>query len=174
MLIRKLLLLSGIASSLLYTAMNIFIPMQWGDYSLASQTVSELSAIGAPTRPIWVFWGTVYTLLYAAFGVGVRMVAGYNRPLSLAGNAVIAHGLIGLFWPPMHLRGTEPTMTDTMHIVFTMATVLLMLLAMGFGAAAFGKRFRHFSIAAIFVSIVFGILSGRDAPNIDANLLSHW
>ncbi len=68
---RKALLVCGILSSLLYVAMNVFIPMQWEGYSSASQTVSELSAIGAPTRPLWVPLGTVYTLLVAAFGWGV-------------------------------------------------------------------------------------------------------
>ena len=47
---RKLLLTCGIASSLLYVAMMVFIPMQWDAYSSGSQTISELSAIGAPTR----------------------------------------------------------------------------------------------------------------------------
>ena len=41
------LLLCGILSSLLYVAMNVLIPMQFEGYSVVSQTVSELSAIGA-------------------------------------------------------------------------------------------------------------------------------
>jgi hypothetical protein len=49
---RKALLVCGILSSLLYVVMNVFVPMQWQGYSSASQTVSELSAIGAPTRPL--------------------------------------------------------------------------------------------------------------------------
>jgi hypothetical protein len=68
---QKALLVCGILSSLLYVAMNVFIPMQWQGYRSASQTVSELSAIDAPTRPIWVPLGIAYTLLVAAFGFGV-------------------------------------------------------------------------------------------------------
>ena len=49
-LLVRISLICGIASSLLYVAMNVFVPMQWEGYSSASQTVSELSAIGAPTR----------------------------------------------------------------------------------------------------------------------------
>ena len=142
---RKALLVCGILSSLLYVAMNVFIPMQWEGYSSASQTVSELSAIGAPTRPLWVPLGTVYTLLVAAFGWGVLASSRWNRPLRVAGGLLVAYGVIGLAWPPMHLREVLAagggTLTDTMHIVFAMVTVLLMLLAIGFGAAAFGKRF---------------------------------
>jgi hypothetical protein len=52
-MIRKVLIVCGILSSLLYVAMNVFVPMLWEGYRSASQTVSELSAIGAPTRPLW-------------------------------------------------------------------------------------------------------------------------
>lgn len=55
---------------LLYVAINVFVAMQWDGYSSASQTVSELSAIGAPTRQLWVLLGIVYTLLVTAFRWG--------------------------------------------------------------------------------------------------------
>jgi len=87
---------------------------------------------------------------------------------------MVVYGVIGLFWPPMHLRGTEFTLTDTMHIVFSMVTVLLMLLAIGFGAAAFGKRFRLYSIATIVLLLVFGALTGVDAPGVAANQPTPW
>ena len=74
----------------------------------------------------------------------------------------------------MHLRGAEPTLTDTMHIVFAMVTVLLMLLAIGFGAAAFGRRFRLYSIATMVILVAFGALTGVDGPRIAANLPTPW
>jgi hypothetical protein len=82
------------------------------------------------------------------------------------GGLLVAYGVIGLAWPfaPMHLRGTEWTLTDTMHIVLATVTVLLMLLAIGFGAAAFGKRFRRYSIATLAILVAFGALSGLDVP----------
>ncbi len=78
-MVLKLLLFCSILSSLLYVAMNVFVPMLFEGYSLASQTVSELSAIGAPTRPLWVWLGTVYALLVVAFGWGVWKSAGRSR-----------------------------------------------------------------------------------------------
>ena len=115
--------------------MIVFVPTLYPSYSSASETVSELSAIGAPTRRLWVWLGTAYTLLMAAFGWGVWRSAGHNRALHAVGGLILVHGLIGLYWPPMHVRGAELTLTDTMHIVWSMATVLLMTLAMGFGEA---------------------------------------
>ena len=177
-MIRKILLVCGVLSSLLYVGMNVFVAMQWKGYSSASQAVSELSAIGAPTRPLWVPLGIVYTLLVAAFGWGVWASARRNRPLRVVGGLMVAYGIIGLAWPPMHLREVLAagggTLTDTMHIVWTMVTVLLMLLAMGFGAAAFGTRFRLYSIATMVILVAFGAVTSLDAPRIQANLATPW
>jgi CubicO group peptidase (beta-lactamase class C family) len=172
--LRRGLLACGILASLLYAAMLIFIPIQWEGYSSASQAISELSAIGAPTRPLWFAFGMGYTLLVAAFGLGVLMSARDSRALRVVGSVLIASGILGLGWPPMHLRGTEFTLTDTLHIVWTMVTLLGMLLAIGFGAAAFGKRFRVYSVATIVVWLVFGTLTGLEGPRIAANLPTPW
>jgi hypothetical protein len=67
MMARKILLVCGILSSLLYVAMNVIAAILYEGYSSASQTVSELSAIGAPTRPLWLLLGIPYTLLATAF-----------------------------------------------------------------------------------------------------------
>jgi hypothetical protein len=169
---RKILLACGILSSLLYVVMNIIAPTLYKGYNTASQTVSELSAIGAPTRPLWLFLGIPYTLLATAFRCGVLASARRNHPLRVVGGLMVAHGVIGIFWPPMHMRGAGFTLTDTMHIVFAMVTVLLMMLAIGFGAAAFGKLFRLYSIATIALLVLFGALTGMEAPRIAANLPS--
>ncbi len=171
-MLQKILLMCGIVSSLLYVAMNIFVAMQWDAYSSVSQTVSELSAIGAPTRQLWIALGIPYALLVTAFGWGVWEASRRNRSLRVVGVSMIASGIISLAWPlaPMHLRGAGFSLTDTMHIVFAMVTVLLMLLAIGFGAVAFGKQFRNYSIATIVTLTGFGTLTGLDGPRVAANL----
>lgn len=89
---------------------------------------------------------------------------------------MLVYGALGFVWPftPMHLRGAELGLTDTMHIVMGMVTVLLYLLALGFGAAAFGKRFRLYSIATMVILVAFGALTGLDGPRIAANLPTPW
>ena len=172
---QKALLVCGILSSLLYVAMNIFVPMGWDAYSSTSQTVSELSAIDAPTRPLWVLLGIIYTFLLIAFGWGVLKSDSGNRPLRIVGGLLLAYGIISLAWPfaPMHLREVLATaggtLSDTMHIVFAMATILLMLLAIGFGAAVFGKQFRLYSIVTFVILLAFGILTFSDSPGISKN-----
>jgi hypothetical protein len=177
---RKSLLVCGILSSLLYVAMTIFVAMQWEAYNSASQTISELSAIGAPTRSLWAVPGAIYTILVTAFGWGVWKSAGGSRALRLAGGLILAYGALGMLWPfaPMHLRETLAagggTLSDTMHLVLASATVLLMLLAIGAAAAAFGTRFRVYSLATLAILAAFGTLTFLDAPRIAANLPTPW
>jgi len=179
-MLRKSFLLCGIISSLFYVAMNIFVPLLFKGYNSASQTVSELSAIGAPTRTLWIPLGTVYTLLVIAFGWGILQSGERNRRLRAVGFLIFAYGIISLIWPfaPMHQRETlavgGQTLTDTMHIVLAVVTVLLMAMAIGFGAASFGKQFRNYSIATILILLAFGALTGLDAPKVSANLPTPW
>jgi hypothetical protein len=67
-MVRIVLLVCGILSSLLYVAMNVIGAMQFEGYSSISQSVSELFAIGAPSRPLWVLLGILYHILMIAFG----------------------------------------------------------------------------------------------------------
>jgi O-antigen ligase len=177
---RKFLLTCGIISSLQYIAMNVFIPLLYEGYCSASQTVSELSAIGAPTRTLWVCLGIVYTIFIIAFGWGILQSAGGNRPLRIVGILMLLHGVIDMVWPfaPMHQREIIATgggtLTDTMHIIMSMITVLLMMLMIGFGAVAFGKMFRVYSIITQLILVAFGILTVIESPGISKNLPTPW
>ena len=79
---------------------------------------------------------------------------------------------------PIHLREAltagEGTLTDTMHGIITIVLVLFMLLAIGFGAAAFGKWFLLYSIATVLLLAVFGVLTGLDQPQLVADLPTPW
>ena len=170
------LLLCGIASSLLYVAITVYVASQWQSYSSLSQTISELSAIGAPTRSLWVWLVSPYTLLVTGFGCGVRMSERSNRVLGIVGGLLAVYGALGFIWPfvPMHLRETLAagggTWSDTMHIVLATVTVLLMLVAITAGAIAFGTAFRVYSIVTLLILGAFGVLTFLDAPRLAANL----
>lgn len=175
---RKGLLICGILSSFLYVIMNIVTAVLYEGYNSVSQTVSELSAIDAPTRPLWLLLAFVYSLLVIAFAWGVHKSAMENRSLRVVAALLFANGVIGFFWPPMHQREVLATgggtITDTMHIVFTLVTVPLMMLVIAFGATAFGKRFRQYSIATVVILIFAGVLTGLDSPNISKDLPTPW
>lgn len=177
-MVRKALLICGILSSLLYVGANIITVMLYPGYSAFSGTVSELSAIGAPTRSLWVWLMVPYSLLVIAFGWGVWVSAGRNRSLRVVGSLMVVCALFGFAWPPMHQREVLAmgggSLTDTLHIVWTIVTSILFLLVLGFGAAAFEKWFRLYSIATMVVLVVFGALTGMHASGIEANLPTPW
>jgi hypothetical protein len=177
-MVRKVLLACGILSALLYVVTDIVAAMRWEGYGYASQTVSELIAIDAPTRPLVVPLFIAYSLLVYAFAVGVWQSAGRKRALrfaavGMAGKEVL--GLVVTLFFPIHLRGIEGTLSDIMHGILTGVGVLLFMFpAMAFGATAFGKRFRLYSIGTILIFLPFGILAGVDGPRVAANLPTPW
>lgn len=163
------LLMCGILSSLWYTAINIYVPTQYNGYAISSFTVSELSAIGAPTRVLWVLLCLLYPLLFAAFGWGVLQTAKGNRQLRLVGVLIIAYCIFNFYWPPMHMRGDEGSLTDKLHIAWAVVTNIFMWLFMIYGAVALSKQFRVYTIVSIALHIVFGVMTFTEAPNISAN-----
>jgi hypothetical protein len=170
---RRSLLACGILSSLVYVLADLLGASSWQGYHYASRAISELSAIGAPSRPVVLPLLIAYDLLLIAFGFGVRLSAGRARGLRIAGAAVIAVGAIGLvasLWFPMHLRDAERGLTDGMHILLTAFTVLCILLAVASAAGRLGRGFRHYSIATLLVLLVFGALAARDGAGLAANL----
>ena len=176
-LARDVPLVCGILSSLLYVGTDIAAALRWEGYSYPDQTVSELSAIAAPTRPFVVALDTLYDALLIAFGIGVWLSAGRRRSLRVTAILLVALGVVGnagLWLFPMHLRGAVPSWTDTMHIVYSSAMVLLILLFIGFGAVAGGWGFRLYSIVTIVALAVFGALTGLQGPRLAANLPTPW
>jgi hypothetical protein len=107
-------------------------------------------------------------VLFAAFGWGVLLSA-CDRLLRVTGGLILAYAIFNVYWPPMHIRGLEPTLTDTLHITWAMTVVLLMIAVMVFAALALGKRFRIYTISTIALHLIFGVLSALQAPNIPRN-----
>ena len=154
--------------------------IRYEGYNPISQVPSELTAIGAPTQRLWGLLGAVYTLLVAAFGWGVWRSAGDSRRVRIVGGLLLAYASLGLLWPfaAMHRREVLAagggTVSDTMHVALGGVTVLLMFLAIGFGAASFGGRFRLYSIVSVVVLLTFGALTFMEAPRLQTNLPTPW
>ena len=182
--VRQLLLGCGIASSVLYLLMNVVAPLRYPGYSALSQTISELSAIDAPSRPLWMALGSVYAALLIAFGTGVWLSAHGKRALRIVGTLLVGLGLTGFIWPllpggaSMHRREVlaagGATLTDTLHLISGGVGTVFCLLIIGFGAAAFGRRFRIYSVATIVILLGFGLWTGVEAPLVSANEQTPW
>ncbi|MCX6499492.1 MAG: DUF998 domain-containing protein [Arthrobacter sp.] len=159
-----MLLVCGALSSLLWplTSEALAAGLYRG-YSSFSQTISELTSIGAPTRMPLIAEGFLYEALIIAFGVGVWQSAQGKRALHVTGGLLIAYGAIGPLWLPFPMTArTDITpmataaITDVMHIILGAVDAVLYLAILGFGSVAFGKGFRFYSILTLAVVLTFG------------------
>ena len=113
-------LIFGILSSILYLFADIVGSLNWRDYSHASQGVSELMAVGAPSRPLVLSVMTVRTLVLVVFAVGVWQAANGKLALRLTSSLLLADAVIGQITAsffPAPQRGSGGT--ATMHEIGT-------------------------------------------------------
>jgi hypothetical protein len=167
-MVRKALLVCGAISSVLYVAaIDVLAPIVHPDYhSYTSQMVSELMALGAPTRSLMVLPMLLYNLLVFAFAVGVWASAEGKCALQLTGAALVGYGALssaGLLLTPMDLRAAGFSDQTVLHIWGTAAQGLFIALVLAFGAFVHGLRFRLYSLVTLATCIVFGALAGVEA-----------
>lgn len=169
-MMRKVLLACGVLASLVYLGRDLAALLSYPGYDFANQVISELSAIGVPSRGIDITFGRAYGILMLLFSAGMWLSSGKNRALRAAAILLAAAVIYGSFWPPMHMRGAAPSLTDQLHIVWTAAWLVLTLATMGFAAHALGKRFTYYTLATIAVILGFGALTGLLGARLAANL----
>jgi len=175
--VRKVLLLCGLFSSLLYVAFDVVAIWRYEGYSFRDQNYSELLATGAPTRPLMLLASVAYNLLVAAFAAGVWRSAGPKRTARIAGAMMLVYAILSMVTPAffqMDMRGAEVTPRGGLHGPMTAVMSLFILLSMGFGAFLRGKRFRFYSFATIVILIGFGIATSLQVPRLEAGLPTPW
>jgi len=173
--LRKALLDCGILSSLLYLTIDALAALQYpGYHSYLSQAISELGAVGAPTKPMVDPLFLIYNVLLIAFGLGVWRSAAGQHALHGIGGLLIGIGVVGWLTPPMNLRGTGTISGDLPHIVLTGVIVLFILSAIVSGASLYGKRWRRYSLATIAIILGSGALTGFAARQLAAGHPTPW
>jgi hypothetical protein len=181
-MVRKILLICGIASSVLYVASDILISWWDPNYSYRDQGFSELLAPGSPTRPVvLVLLAIPYGVLVTAFGVGVWASASRRGAGRITAAMLIGYALTGMVTGvifPMNTREAlaagEGTLRNAMHPPGTIVMSLFIVLAMAFGATLLGRRFRYYSYATILAILVFGLWAGLQAGRVEANQPTPW
>ena len=169
------LLACGIAAPIVYLALDLACSALAPAYRWSDMTVSELSAIDAPTRPLWVAGMTlVYEPLQLLFALGVWRAAGTRWRLRVSALLLLAIALVGLAWPPMHLRGEPTSLTDTLHIVWTAVFALLSLTTMALAAGALRRAFRLYAIVSIAAIVAAGAITGAMSGPIPAGGATPW
>ena len=181
-MIRKILLGCGIVSSVLYIAVDILGTLRYPGYRYTEQQFSELTAQGSPVRPLMIALNLIpYTLLVAAFAVGVWASAGPKRAGRITGAMLLGYAAFGFaggvlfpMCPREALAAGEGTLRNAMHPPGTIVMSLFIVLAMGFGATLLGKRFRYYSYGTIALLIVFGVLTSLQAGKMVADEPTPW
>jgi Protein of unknown function (DUF998) len=179
---RQVLLGCGIVAPAWWVAMDVVGSLRYPGYSYIDQTISELSAEGAPTRTFMAVLSLIpYVVLMIAFGLGVWRVAGGRRAGHVTGTllviAAVWGGVGGLAFPMATrevIAAGQDTLRNQMHAWYGIGMPLLAALAIGFGSRLLGKRFRYFSYATILTMLVFGLLMGLQTSAMTANQPTPW
>lgn len=166
--LRPALLSCGIGYAVLYPVVNDWVAARKYDgYSRMSQAVSELSATGAPTRPLLVAAGPFFSLMQTGFGAGIWQSAHGSRPIRLTGALMAAHGATSLLWlvAPMSRREViaagGATSADTMHLALGAGTGLFVASYVTAFAVDGGKAFRLYSLGTLATALGGSMLSAQ-------------
>jgi hypothetical protein len=175
---RKLLLVCGVLSSLLYVAIDVLAAIVYPAYhSFTAQAISELMARGAPTERLVDPLFLLYDVLLIAFGVGVWMSPGPERARRISAALLVVNGALGFLGPTlfeMNMRGTAGGQGDVPHIILTGVLVIVILATIGVGAVANGRAFRRYSFVTLLAVVVTGALTGLQARHLAAGEPTPW
>jgi len=82
--------------------------------------------------------------------------------------AIAVNGLVLWLLFPMHMRGAEPTFTDTMRVVLSINPFVLVCLGAAF--TAFKGPFTFYTVATVFILVFSAIWAYTFVPAVAANL----
>ena len=181
--LRKVLLGCGVVSSVLYVAADIVGTLRYPGYHWTEQQFSELTAQGAPTRPLMI--GLVefpYNLLVLAFAAALwTTVSPKRRAARLAAAALLGYTSFGFVAGTITPMATREAMAagqdiarNAYHGPLTLVSDLFLALAMVFAGQLLGKRFRYYSYATVATLIVFGVLTSLQIPQMQHDEPTPW
>jgi hypothetical protein len=163
-----------------YLVMDVAASLAYDGYSYRDQTISELSAIDAPTRGLWLALSPIYQILAFAFAFGVLTSADRRPRTRIVAWLLLASAVTGVLWwlAPMHRRevlaGDGGTWQDSMHLGLAGASSLLFLATMSVGAFTWGRGFRAFSFAIVGAVLLAGTLMNLVMPGVSKNEPTPW
>jgi hypothetical protein len=173
--LRRVLLACGILGAVIYPLADILASSRYPGFSYRDQAVSELFAIGAPTSTFVVPLFSLSSTLLLLFSIGIWMSANGRRVVQamavmMALNTIDALLLWNFF--PMHMRGSEPTFTDTMHGVLAVDPFLFAAVVLG--AVALRGWFRAYTVTTLIFSSLLAIVGFSYVPAVIANQPTPW
>jgi len=169
--LKKVLLTCGFFSAAFYIITDLLASWWYDGYSIIDQAYSELLATGAPTRPVMFLVSVIYNLLVIAFAIGIWTSDNQKRTSKITGALMVVYAILSMVTPTffqMDMRGAQITPLGSLHPIMTAVMSLFILLSVGFGAFLISKRFRLYSFITIILLLVFGFITGLQAPRLTA------
>lgn len=165
------LLVCGILAAFAYVVTDVLGALRYPGYDFLSQGVSELMAVGAPTKDLVDSVFIVYGVLSLGLAIGVLRESSGQRALRLTGLLLLGYALagsLGRFFPA-YPRGGGGFNDSVPHMILTAVLVVLMLAALAVAATALGRRFRIYSFATLGTIVALGVASGVYASRLAAH-----
>jgi hypothetical protein len=157
----RLLLACGTVAPALALVTDLVACARWSEYRPINQSLSQLSAIGAPTRQLVTGLDLARDGLLAAFAAGVGKSARGDRALGAAGGLLLANAATEAFATAFVPRDfSQPTWSarNTANTLVMGASVACSLGAMGMGARALPGWFRRFSAGVPLSYLALAVL----------------
>lgn len=143
------LLACGIGAATLSILTDVVAMSRSKGYDGVRQSISELAAVGAPTRRLVVPAEIIDDLLLVGFGAGLWRLGRNGRALRGTGALITTNAASGLVAELFPMRTGQPASQNTAGVVLGAMGVFSLLAAMVASAVAIGGRFRALSIAIL-------------------------
>ncbi len=164
----------GVISLISYTLAVIVSPSAYPGYQWMRQAVSDLSALNAPSRLLWMQLGSVYgPASVACLMLCCKAVTGHlNRPLRLGIYGFTLMNWISILgYSAFPLSGeSTPLLIDRMHLVVTVLVVVfsvvsLVLISWGGFRNAGIRSLSYWAIFALLMMVSGALLSSGAGPD---------
>ena len=167
--VSEILMLAGMLAVVFYVLHVVIGGIKWKGYSHLQQPISDLTATGAPNRPLMLTLTTTYGLLALLFAVSFTILKSEEHyPLVFWGGVsfIVLH-LVSVLYPlfPQDLPGAETTLKGRMHILITALIVPFTILTpflIGFGFIS-EPQWLAFGVYSIITGILILVFGGITA-----------
>ena len=157
-IVPTLLLIAAALGAILFIGTDLVVGSLTRGYSFVFQSISQLSAEGAPMRSIVVPLLIASNVCVIAVGVGVWGLAGQNTAMRITGGLLVGNGFLGAvaaFFPTR--LGVTPG-RSSLTVILGAAAVICLALAIASGGIAFQNWFRFVSIAIVLMFAVLTVV----------------
>lgn len=168
MKLKKIFFGCGILAAILFIATDLLAGTFWRNYNFISQSISELSAVGSPTRQFVLISNLICDLLLIIFSYGIYREAEKYLTLKITAVFIFGNALltaISTIFFPMRL-GEIPT-PNSVNVLIMMSAMFCFVLAILFGVVAFKNEFRFYSIGTLLAYAILTLLGIFVIPRIN-------